>query len=174
LVYNVIYRYGTTSKPIQEFSNPCLGFYIILHAEISDLLQHYLLRLFLTGSSTTRESLLGASSSYLYYSLPCITHKTICGKSPSKFKKELELRRLEKVRKCLQYRRENRQNKRKTQAANSMNHPDYGINCQKEDMEPDEYARQKQLFLHKMTKTADEIKAFERNTVLQSKITHGI
>jgi hypothetical protein len=49
-----------------------------------------------------------------------------------------------------------------------MNDPDYGINCQKEDMEPDEYAKQKQLFLHKMTKTADEIKAFERNTVLQS------
>jgi hypothetical protein len=104
------------------------------------------------------------SKSQMHY----ITHKTICGKSPSKFKKELELRRREKVRKCLQYRRENRQNKKKTQAANSMNDPDYGINCQKEDMEPDEYARQKQLFLHKMTKTADEIKAFERNTVLQS------
>jgi hypothetical protein len=49
-------------------------------------------------------------------------------------------------------------------------------------MEPDEYARQKQLFLDKMTKTADEIKAFERNTVLvrikivnrrKVKITHG-
>jgi hypothetical protein len=40
-------------------------FFINLHAEISEPLQHYLLRLFLTRSSTTRESLLGASSFYL-------------------------------------------------------------------------------------------------------------
>lgn len=97
-----------------------------------------------------------------------ITHKTLCGKSPAKCKKKLEYSRREKVRKCLQYKREHRGNNKQSHATNNINDPDYGIHCQKEDMEPDEYERQKQLFLYKMTKTADERKQFERNTVLQS------
>jgi hypothetical protein len=45
------------------FNDSCLGFYINLHAEISE--PHYVFRLFLTRWSTTRESPLSASSFYL-------------------------------------------------------------------------------------------------------------
>jgi hypothetical protein len=54
--------------PVNLFKNSLIlvwCFYINLHAEISEPLQHYLFRLFLIRSSTTRESLLGASSFYL-------------------------------------------------------------------------------------------------------------
>jgi hypothetical protein len=61
--------------PVNLFKNSLIlvwCFYINLHAEISEPLQHYLFRLFLIRSSTTRESLLGASSFYL------ILFSTVC------------------------------------------------------------------------------------------------
>jgi hypothetical protein len=93
-----------------------------------------------------------------HYSL----HKTIVGKSPLKIKQRFELRRRDKIKRQLTYA------KIYKKKSDQVEDKDYGVFCQRADMDPDVFEAAKSSFIKSLEKDEEERKFFEENTKLQS------
>jgi putative phage-type endonuclease len=93
-----------------------------------------------------------------HYSL----HKTIVGKSPLKIKQRFELRRRDKVQRQLTYA------KIYKKKSDQVEDKDYGVFCERADMDPDVFEAAKSSFIKSLENNEEERKFFEENTKLQS------